>query len=193
MNPNTPASQPEAKFTPNRRNSVVLGILLAGLIWIWVSRIPPGSAQVNSALPFTGFLAPPFNLQTPTGEVISLETLRGQPVIVNLWASWCPPCKAEMPALETVYQEYRSQGLVILGVNTTNQDDPGAALDFAEEMGLSFPILFDLDGSVSRLYQLQALPTTYFIDERGIIREIVVGGPMSEALLRVRAEQLLED
>jgi hypothetical protein len=80
-----------------------------------------------------------------------------------------------------------------LGVNATDQDDPSQALSLAQDLELTFPILLDLDGIVSRTYRLQSLPTTYFIGKDGIVRDIVIGGPMAEALLRVRVEQLLED
>jgi len=97
-----------------------------------------------------------------------------------------------MPALERVYREYAPQGLALLAVNAANQDTRSAALEFAQAQGLSFPILFDADGLVSRSYRLQALPTTFFIDRGGVIREVVGGGPMSEALLRIRIDQLMQ-
>jgi peroxiredoxin len=97
-----------------------------------------------------------------------------------------------MPALENVYQEYQLQGLEILAVNAANQDDPAQAVAFAQSLGLSFPILFDSHGEVSEQYQVRALPSTYFVDAQGVIREVIVGGPMSEALLRIRVRQLLE-
>ncbi len=97
-----------------------------------------------------------------------------------------------MPALERVYQDYQADGLVILAINTTHQDELQTALDFASSLNLTFPILLDQDGEVSSLYQLQAMPTTFFVDRAGIIQDVVVGGPMAEALLRVRAEQLIE-
>lgn len=97
-----------------------------------------------------------------------------------------------MPALENVYQEFHAQGLEILAVNATAQDDAQLAAAFAQDNQLTFPILYDFDGSVSALYATRALPTSFFVDAQGIIREVVVGGPMSEALLRVRVEQLFQ-
>jgi peroxiredoxin len=97
-----------------------------------------------------------------------------------------------MPALQSVYTDYQADGLVVLAVNATNQDELQTALEFAASLNLTFPILLDQNGEVSSLYQLQALPTTFFVDREGIIQELVVGGPMAEALLRVRAEQLIE-
>ena len=98
-----------------------------------------------------------------------------------------------MPAMQRIYEDYGEKGLIILAVNATNQDDPDAAMAFAQEHKLTFPILLDLDGRASDVYQIQALPSSFFIDANGMIREVVIGGPMSEALLRVRVEQLLED
>jgi peroxiredoxin len=169
-----------------------LFLLLAGALWIWFSRVSPQAALAGSRVaPRPGFQAPDFELSTPQGAQISLSALRGQPVIINLWASWCPPCRAEMPALQNVYETYHGQGLEILAVNATSQDDVQAAVEFSTQLGLTFPILLDADGRVSRLYQLQSLPSTYFVGRDGSIQEVVVGGPMAEALLRVRVERLL--
>ena len=167
-------------------------VLLAGATWIWLSRAPASEVtQGRIPAPQAGFLAPDFSLATTTGETIKLSELRGTPVLVNVWASWCPPCRAEMPAMERVYRDFRSQGFQILAVNATNQDDPAQAEAFAQEQGLSFPILLDMDGDVSRLYRVSSLPTSFFVDARGMIREVVIGGPMAEALLRIRIQQLL--
>lgn len=122
-----------------------------------------------------------------------LSDLRGQPVLINLWASWCPPCKAEMPAFERVYEDYHEKGFQILAVNATNQDNLNNAIQFVQDYGLSFPILLDTNGEVSRQYQLNSLPTSFFVDRNGVIQQVIVGGPMSEALLRIRVEQLLQE
>jgi peroxiredoxin len=168
-------------------------ILLAGLAWIWLSAAEPGAATAGQIpAPRQGFLAPDFSLPTPQGETRALSDLRGKPVILNVWASWCGPCRAEMPALEKVHQAYQEKGLVVLGLNAASQDSREAALAFAKELELTFPILLDAEGRVQELYEVRAFPTTYFIDRQGRIQEIVIGGPMAEALLRVRAEQLLE-
>jgi len=167
-------------------------VLAFGAGWIWYSRNPAQEASRDAkALPRAGFYAPDFTLQTLGGDTITLSDLRGQAVIINLWASWCPPCKAEMPALQRVYEEYSSAGMTILAVNATNQDDLNAADQFVQENGLSFPVLLDTDGRVSRSYELRSLPTTFFVDPDGIIQEVVVGGPMAEALLHVRVQRLL--
>ena len=145
-----------------------------------------------AAIAQEGFLAPDFTLKSITGETYTLSDLRGQAVVINLWATWCPPCRAEMPALQKMYEEYKAQGLVILAVNSTAQDTASAVAPFAAEYGLTFPILLDDAGSVTNAYQVRSLPSSYFIDRKGIVREVIIGGPMSEALLRTRIEDLLK-
>jgi cytochrome c biogenesis protein CcmG, thiol:disulfide interchange protein DsbE len=170
-----------------------LVLLLTGAIWIWWSRAPEGSTTQGAIpAPQKGFLAPDFTLQTGDGDTVQLSELRGRPVVVNVWTSWCPPCREEMPALQRVYQDYKERGVVVLGLNSTVQDQRGEALAFAAEQGLTFPILLDEDGEATRLYQVRALPTTFFIDAQGMIQEVIAGGPMSEALLRIRVEQLIK-
>ena len=126
-------------------------------------------------------------LATPS---LSIQ-MRGRPVLINLWASWCGPCRAEMPAIQRVYDQYRDQGFVVLAVNATRQDSLQAAQAFVDEFGFTYPILLDVDGVVASLYQLRAFPSSYFVDADGIIQEVVLGGPMNEALLATRVEQLL--
>ena len=122
-----------------------------------------------------------------------MSDLRGKVVVLNLWASWCPPCRAEMPALNAVYEKFRDQGLVVLGVNTTFQDDEASARAAIRDWGLTFPIVFDRDGTTSRQYRVQAMPTTFFIGRDGVIRDIVFGGPMSEALIASKIEKLMSE
>ncbi|MCI0521050.1 MAG: TlpA family protein disulfide reductase [Chloroflexi bacterium] len=168
-------------------------ILLAAAVWIAYSRVPgDGRAAGGAELPHAGFSAPLFSLATPQGGLVTLADLRGRPVIINFWATWCPPCREEMPALQEVYAAYKAQGLEILAVNATNQDDPAQAAAFAAEYGLAFPILLDMQGEVAGQYQIQSFPTTFFINSQGVIQEVVIGGPMAEALLRVRVEQLMQ-
>lgn len=169
-------------------------VLVLTAVWIWFSAIPPGSTSESIiSAPQVGFEAPDFSLGTLDGQKIRLSDLHGKSVMINLWASWCAPCRAEMPAIERVYQDYHVDGFVVLAVNATNQDNTAEAGAFVAEHGLTFPILLDINGVVSDLYHLQALPTTFFVDENGIIQEVVTGGPMAEALLRVRVEELLTE
>lgn len=168
-------------------------LLILGLAWIFVSADRSGASTAgNIPAPAQGFLAPDFELKTTTGETIKLSELRGQAVLVNLWATWCPPCRAEMPAIEKVYNEYKEEGFVVLAVNMTYQDTYSNITPFIDEYNLTFPILLDEINSVGSAYQLRSLPSSFFIDREGIINEVVIGGPMAEALLRTRVEQILK-
>jgi peroxiredoxin len=167
-------------------------ILIAGLAWIGISSdVSRGAGELPAAL-HIGAPAPDFTLSTPAGESIRLSDLRGQAVLINLWATWCPPCRQEMPAIQRIYRDYRDQGFVVLAVNTTSQDDPFNIAPFVERYGLTFPVLLDETGEVSAAYNLRSLPTSYFIARDGTIRDVVVGGPMAEALLRARVEEIVD-
>jgi len=98
-----------------------------------------------------------------------------------------------MPALERVQQQLAAEGLAILAVNATSQDSREAALGFAEEFGLTLPMLFDDDGSAQDVYRIRALPTTFFIDRRGVIRQVVVGGPLAGAVIESIVDDLLAE
>ena len=168
-------------------------VIILGVGGIWLSSVPENETTGGHVpSPRAGFLAPAFELETFNGEMGSLADFRGQVVVLNLWASWCPPCRAEMPALQSLYEEYQDQGLVVLAVNMTYQDSASAASAFAAEFGLSFPNMLDRTGLVGSLYRMRALPTTFFIDREGVIQEVVVGGPMSELTLQSMIIELLD-
>ncbi|MDP2776673.1 MAG: TlpA disulfide reductase family protein [Anaerolineales bacterium] len=187
----------ESNFPSRKRRweILMLASLAAGILWTVVSRVPSavGAPLSSSPSPREGFLAPDFTLDNLQGEKVTLSNLRGKIVVINLWATWCPPCRAEMPALENAYEQYKDSGVVVLGLNVTNQDSESEVPRFVEEFGLTFPILLDRDGSVSALYELRGLPTTFFVNRAGIIRTVVVGGPMSETFFRSKIEALLQE
>lgn len=171
---------------------LILPVALLG--WMWLSRIPP-SAIPSSSLeaPQENFLAPDFRLASPNNDKFQLSDHKGQPIILNFWASWCPPCRAEMPAFQEAWLENRDSDLLIVAVNATNQDSINDIHSFVEENNLDFPILLDTNGSVTTSYQVFSLPTTFFISRSGVITKIIIGGPIPLSLLRVQAEQLLQD
>ncbi len=178
---------------PIQRRITFAFILVAGLSWLFISADRTGTSTAGLIpAPQVGFLAPDFTLETLEGDSITLSDLRGKAVLVNLWATWCPPCRAEMPAIQRLHEEYKDQGFIVLAVNATNQDDLSKIPSFTGEYGLTFPILLDTTGEVSRQYQLRSLPSSYFIRRDGIIQEVVIGGPMAETLLRTRIEKILE-
>lgn len=148
----------------------------------------------SSPSPREGFLAPDFTLDTLDGNKVTLSELRGKAVVVNFWATWCLPCRVETPALEKSYEQYRDSGVVILGVNLTNQDLISEVNSFVQEFKLTYPILLDNDGRVSgTLYQVRGLPTTFFVNREGVIRTVLVGGPMSETFISSKIEALLQE
>ena len=171
-----------------------LAVLVISAGWIaWTSVSTSAPTGGKTPAPRQGFLAPDFELTTTKGETIRLSELAGRPVLVNIWASWCPPCKAEMPEMERIHQEYGPQGFTILAVNATNQDSLSSMAAFVDQEGLTFPILLDSDGSVTRKYQVQALPSSFFVGRDGTVRQVMIGGPMSEAFLRSQVESLLAE
>ncbi len=183
----------QAAMYKTRRITLYILILTASAAWIGLSADKTGASTSNGIpAPQAGFAAPAFTLTAADGTSYSLSDLRGQAVLINLWATWCPPCRAEMPAIEKMYKEYKNQGFTVLAINMTYQDAPAEIAPFTEKYGLTFPILLDETGAVASAYQLRSLPTSLFINREGIISEVVIGGPMSEALLRTRIEQILK-
>jgi len=166
----------------------IIATLIVGGEWTFLSRAPGGLDDVAS--PVAGRPAPNFTLQTVDGRAISLNDLRGQVVVLNFWATWCPPCRAEMPALQEVYDARRADGLIVLAVN--QDDTPSAIRSFGQEFRLTFPLLADTGYVVSHRYRIGLLPSTYFVDRDGVIRDVVFGGPMNRALIESKIAPLVE-
>jgi cytochrome c biogenesis protein CcmG, thiol:disulfide interchange protein DsbE len=178
---------------PAQRRVFYFVILGLGLLWIYLSADKSNTSPTEIvAAPQKSFLAPEFELKSISGESIKLSDLRGRAVLVNLWATWCPPCREEMQSIEKVYNEYKDQGFVVLAVNMTYQDDAQKIAPFITERGLTFPILLDETGDMANDYQMRSLPSSYFIKRDGIMNEVVIGGPMAQALLRTRVEEILK-
>ena len=172
-------------------SAILLFVLIFGLFWLEESRSigvgATGSASVEAAL--VGYTAPDFLLQTTANEELRLSDLRGQPLVVNFWATWCGPCRAEMPALVRLEAEHAGVARVI-GVNQGESAEIITA--FADELNIVYPLLLDPGNAVNRQYGVRGLPTTLFIDRDGVIRDQIVGAA-SEAVLAARLEALLED
>jgi peroxiredoxin len=138
-----------------------------------------------------GRAAPDFLLETSTGGTLRLSDLQGKPVIVNFWATWCPPCRREMPELVKAYEKYKSQGLVIVGVNLQEPDD--MVQKFADDFGVKFPLVIDRDGELSNVWRLggpiKGIPTSYFIDKAGVVRAFFYG-PLTEEFLNERLAKI---
>jgi peroxiredoxin len=152
-----PTSRP---LSPSRRD------LLQGLAAVTALAAGGRTAAATPAGP----LAPDFTLRSVDGRNLRLHEQRGQVVLVNFWATWCGPCRIEMPHLNRLYDKYRDAGFVLLGVNV--DDDPRSAAAAATKLGLRFPVLPDADKTVSRLYDLSAMPSTVLIDRDGRVRHV---------------------
>ncbi len=131
-----------------------------------------------------GEVAPDFELTTLDGEAVKLSDYRGKKVILNFWATWCPPCRAEMPHMQTYYEEQAAADNVeILAVNLTKEDRGMEKINtFKEEYGLSFPIPLDKSGEIGALYQAVTIPTSYILDTQGRVQTKFVG-PMDQATI----------
>lgn len=129
-----------------------------------------------------GMIAPDFTLNDLQGNEVKLSDLRGQTVMINFWATWCPPCRDEMPMLEAVYRERADKGLVVLAVSM--DDDPDAVARFVKDYGLTFPVVIDTNKRVSFRYRVRPIPTTFLLDRDGAIRDIQVGAMDRKALLK---------
>lgn len=171
---------------------LLLGVALLGGGWIIYSQEPSEvtfDATGLSEAPVAGYLAPGFTLASVHGEEISLVDFQGKPVVLNFWATWCPPCRAEVPHFQDASIKYNGQA-VIVGID---QGEPGALVtDFVAQFGLTYPMLLDPDNDVNREYRVRALPTTVFIDANGVVREVFTG-IINAAVLEERIERLLQE
>ena len=118
----------------------------------------------------TGQAAPDFALKNSSGDNVRLSEYRGDVVMVNFWATWCGPCRQEMPLLDELYSRYERVGFSLLGVNI--DDDSRKAMNMVSDLGVSFPVLFDARKEVSKLYKVEAMPVTVLIDREGTIRYV---------------------
>ncbi len=164
------------------------GLLTGGTAW---ARDPEFRAmEVAHADPASP--APDFGLATPEGGTIRLAQLRGQVVFLNFWATWCAPCRVEMPSMEQLYRELKREGLAVLAIDI--QESPKQVARFMKEFRLSFPALLDTDGKVASRYRVQGIPTTVLIDRSGRLAGTVVGprewsSPQGKALIRTLLKQ----
>ncbi len=144
------------------------------------------AANNTSTRPTTakiGDLAPEITGTSLTGDSIVLSQMVGRPVIVNFWATWCGPCREEFPALVRKYKQYKDKDLVILGVNYQDDNSDDGVKTFMANTLVNFPVIRDIGDRAGRMYRVNGLPTSIFIDRKGIIRDIVVGGPMTDQFL----------
>ncbi len=179
------SAQPSPR--PNRRLRVIIvtalivvtaGLLLKGLLTPAPTAAP--SATPGPAAPVVNHYAPNVTLLDLANKPVTLASLKGKVVALNFWYAACEPCRYEMPALEHTYQQYQAQGFVVLGVDTV--DDPATADSFVHSLGVTYPIVRDVDLRAVTIYRVTDTPSTFFIDRNGVIRYRVVGALDSTTL-----------
>jgi peroxiredoxin len=162
------------------QNSLVIILI----VWLTIHGISPylPNAEKNHWDPNPdvgvqkGQLAVDFELLDATGKKVTLSDFRGKRVLLNFWATWCPPCRVEMPHLQKFYHEFKDSGVVVLGVNLTSTESSVQKVKlFAEEQEIQFPILLDERGEIMQTYRIRAYPTTFIIDSTGKVQEIFIG------------------
>lgn len=132
---------------------------------------------------------PDFTLSDLEGREVTLSELQGKTVLINFWATWCKPCKEELPDLQAVYDEKSGQDFTVLAVDI--QENKYDVIEFVRELGITLPVLVDPYGDVSSAYYVRVIPTSFFLDERGIIREYSVG-PMNKGTILEKLEKTRE-
>ncbi|MGH7320210.1 MAG: peroxiredoxin family protein [Candidatus Rokuibacteriota bacterium] len=170
-----------------RYPSRVLGLVLLVLA---------GAASGEDIQPAVGHRAPDFTLRDPQGRSVQLTRVLGEKaVLLNFWATWCPPCREEMPLMEEAYRAYKGKGLEILAVSIDAGSESAVAARvraFMSELRLTYPALLDVEGEVVRAYRLRGLPTTFLIDRKGIVRAMEIGfRDWAGSESRKRLEELL--
>jgi peroxiredoxin len=177
---------------PDRRGwsiaaiGVLLGLAVGSAAWGGRSEASgtltasPLAKLTPVAAPVVGALAPEFEASGVVGGKFSMRESRGQVVVLNFWATWCEPCRAEMPLLETRFREESSSGVLVVGINS--DETLAEVRSFGDALKLTYPLLLDPGGEVQALYRVRGYPTTFFIDETGVIRHVHVGGMDAETL-----------
>ncbi len=163
------------------RGSLVLIVVVAlGLLATTGCTTSVGNNTAPGAAAVVGRPAPDFTLADLDGNQVSLSDLRGKTVFINFWATWCGPCRVEMPEIEAIHQQYKDKDVVVLGVDILETE--GEVRQFVVEGGYNWTFVMDTTGEVTNSYQVVAIPTSFFIDKEGIIRAVSVGAMTKGAM-----------
>lgn len=172
----------------NRWHLITLAILLLGSTWLWSTRVPEHArAEERTAQPALNHPAPEFTLQELDGSTLAMADLRGRPVVLNFWATWCFPCREEMPMLQTTWERY-GDAVAIIGVDAG--EEAPVVQSFVDDLGVTFPIILDNQMATTTRYNVRGFPTTFFIDGNGIIRQIYPG-QLHSAILAEGIQEIL--
>ncbi|MEM7346395.1 MAG: TlpA disulfide reductase family protein [Chloroflexota bacterium] len=190
------ASTTETPMVKNRWfwGMIIALVVILGGVWILFSQtLADGGAAVGEAIelepaPIAGHPAPDFELVNLEGEMVRLSDFQGTPVIINFWATWCGPCRAEFPDFQEAAVD-NADSLVIIGINNTANDQADLVGDFVAEMGATFPIVLDESGDAAETYNVLGLPTTIFVDRDGIVSEVFTG-PINKAYIEAKLSEL---
>jgi thiol-disulfide isomerase/thioredoxin len=174
-----------------RLDWIILTVVVAVVGSIWIGMTAVKASALNTAgkpaRAELGYIAPDFTLTSPAGDEVVLSKLKGKPIVLNFWATWCPPCRAETPALVAAHKQWGDE-ITIVGVDVL--ESPQLVTPFMSEYGIKYPIALDSAGEVAAAYRVISYPTTYFIDSSGTIVQIA-NGPVNEAFLQTQLANMV--
>ena len=189
----TPFPRPRPGALRNIFATVLVGIAIVGIVWYFDSPSSAASSQditltaeASGPAPRVGEVAPDFTVRDIDGNLHKLSDYRGRPVWLNFWASWCPPCRAENPDIQAVYDANRDAGLAVLGIAIG--EDSGTVKDYAGRAGLTYTIGLDGGTDIAATYRIVGIPTHFFIDKDGILRDWRIGSMSKDTMATKVAE-----
>lgn len=200
MQTNTPSNNTSSELSALKSvwfwGAAIVLVIIVGGAWILFSRslfissdaVNSNNAVVLEPAAIAGHPAPDFELKNLDGETIRLADYQGKPVIINFWATWCGPCRAEMPEIQEISVE-NADDLIVIGVNNTATDNEDLIVEFVQEFGVTFPIVLDEDGKTVETYKVIGLPMTVFIDKDGVVNEVFTG-PVNKAYIQSKIPEL---
>jgi len=191
----TPFPRPRVGALRNILATLAVGAIIVGLVWFFDRPAGFGSSQAitltasaSGPAPRMDQPAPEFQVKTLDGTTVNLSDYRGQPVWVSFWATWCPPCRAENPDIQEVYEKYQSEGLVILALSIGESTD--TVQGYVQRTGLTYTIGLDQNTEIAARYRIVGIPTHFFVDRDGVLREWRIGS-MSKKTMEKNVAKIL--
>ncbi len=191
----TPFPRPRAGALRNIVATILVGVAIIGLVWYFDKPAGIGASQsitltasAKGPAPKIGREAPDFSVTALDGQTYTLSDFRGQPVWINFWASWCPPCRAENPDIQAVYEANKDGGLVVLAIAIG--ETSGAVRGYAERTGLTYTIGLDEGTDIAANYRIVGIPTHFFVDRDGVLREWRIGA-LSKKNMEKKVDEIM--